>query len=119
MNVVIFAAGDQGKEVALALSDWLPQVVPVASTQRVQHDLSPFTLTWQQLLLRHVGPADAVIFCVTAETVGLPDTVYQIGLVAGRKVGTPPLPVLRRRGPVGGPAGALRPVPVRVSREGK
>jgi len=88
MNIVIIAAGEQGKEVALILQEWLPQVIPIAKIVLVGLDLSPSTLE-HRLLVKHVDPADAIVFCVTPQAAGLPDTPFFIGLVAGRKLGTP------------------------------
>ena len=86
MQTVIISVGEEGKQVADFLLEWLPQVLPNADLLWLKHDISPITLSWQRSLLSNVELADAIIFCVTPESVLLPETLLQIGMVAGRNI---------------------------------
>jgi hypothetical protein len=91
MKVAVVWEGEMGRETSLALQEWLPEVLPNLNPVGVGSGLSPHPVEWLELV-QQVDPSDPIIFCVTAETIALPETLFQVGVLAGRKAGVPLYP---------------------------
>src|SRR5215469_1867434 len=83
MNTFICWSQPRSKQIAEALREWLPQVLPGESFF-LSSDIEKGTL-WFEAIRNQLQMADAAIICLTPENVDSPWMHFEVGTIAGRK----------------------------------
>src|SRR5258705_13999658 len=65
MRVFLSWSGDRSKELARALADWLPRVLPLVKTS--MSETIPVGTEWRTVLMKRLRKCDAAIACLTRE----------------------------------------------------
>ena len=83
MNTFICWSGSRSKQIANALHDWLPGVLP-GENFFISSDIEKGAL-WFEAIRNHLRIADAAIICLTPENIDSPWMHFEVGAIAGKK----------------------------------
>jgi hypothetical protein len=83
MNIFICWSQSRSKQIASALHDWLPDLLPKEKFF-VSSDIEKGAL-WFEAIRNHLRIADAAIICLTPENIDSPWMHFEVGAIAGKK----------------------------------
>jgi|GEM_PF-1874828 len=81
MNVFLSWSGDRSRAVALALRDWLPDVLQNIQPFMSEHDIGAGA-RWATSLGKSLETTDTGIVCLTPENIGAPWVLFEAGSLA-------------------------------------
>lgn len=93
VDIVLSWSGDSSKEAALALREWLPEVLPGCNPWMSSEDIKKGD-QWAPVLHGQLAKSAVIIVCVTPDNVRSPWLYYEAGHVAARVANSAVCPYL-------------------------